>query len=243
MRTVVVIIIVIVAGVGLLVLGRGDDSAAPNLPHQRNSTNSNQNQSDQLTELISQAQVLGEATAPLTLVEFGDYQCTFCTRFFNETESALKEKYVKTGKLKLAFIDFAINGRESVQAAEASQCAADQARYWDFHDRLYQERKGYNVGVFNKDNLVRYAGELGLDTDAFTDCFESRKHKDKVAETTSLSPYFGARGTPTFLLNGHLIAGAQPLTFFEAAIEQLLAEAEAPDFSEQAEAGQLTPAE
>jgi len=173
-------------------------------------------------DLIDDDVVLGDPAAQVTLVEFGDYQCTFCTKFFKETEPALISKYVETGQLKIVFRDLAINGRESVNAAYAAQCAREQDKFWEYHDRLFNERKGYNVGVFNQDNLERFAADLGLNVDEFRTCYSSEKTASEVNKDIRDAQRFGARGTPTFILNGQLVVGAQPLAFWESAIEQLL---------------------
>lgn len=180
------------------------------------------NQPPDPAELLGTNPILGQADAPVTLVEFGDYQCTFCTRFFKETEPTLIEKYVKTGKLKIVFRNLAINGRESQNAAEAAQCAADQGKFWEYHDRLFNERRGYNVGVFNKDNLVKFAVDLGLDENQFAGCYNSDRHKDLIAQDGRDAARFGARGTPTFFVNGQQLVGAQPAYVFESAIQQII---------------------
>ncbi|MBI2670173.1 MAG: DsbA family protein [Candidatus Yanofskybacteria bacterium] len=166
--------------------------------------------------------VLGNPDAPVTLVEFGDYQCTFCTKFFNETEPTLIDKYVKTGKLKIVFRDLAINGRESQNAAEAAECAGEQEKYWEYHDRLYSERRGYNVGVFKKDNLIKFASDLGLDAEQFSSCYESGKYRQEIAKDSQDAARLGARGTPNFFLNGRQLVGAQPYQVFAGLIDQLL---------------------
>lgn len=166
--------------------------------------------------------VLGNHDAPVTLVEFGDYQCTFCTKFFKETETALIDQYVKTGKLKIVFRDFVINGRESQNAAEAAECAGEQGKYWEYHDRLYSERKGYNVGVFKDDNLKRFASDFGLNEEQFASCYESGKYRQEITKDAQDAARFGARGTPNFFLNGRQIVGAQPYQVFAGLIDQLL---------------------
>lgn len=173
-------------------------------------------------ELEDDDAVIGDKDAPVTLVEFGDYQCTFCTKFFKETESALIEKYVKTGKLKIVFRDLVINGRESQNAAEAAQCAGEQGRYWQYHDKLFTERRGYNVGVFVKDNLKKFAGDLGLNEEQFSRCYDSGKFRPEIADDGRDASRFGARGTPNFFLNGRQLVGAQPLNVFESLIDQEL---------------------
>ncbi|MBI2063282.1 MAG: DsbA family protein [Candidatus Yanofskybacteria bacterium] len=174
------------------------------------------------TSLEDNDAVLGNPDAPITLVEFADYQCTFCTKFFNETESILIDKYVKTGKLKIVFRDLVINGRESQNAAEAAECAGEQEKYWDYHDRLYSERRGYNVGVFKKNNLIKFASDLGLDTEQFSSCYESGKYQQEIAKDSQDAARFGARGTPNFFLNGRQLVGAQPYQVFAGLIDQIL---------------------
>jgi len=173
-------------------------------------------------DLIDDDAILGDADAPITLIEFGDYQCSFCTRFFNETEPELIEKYVKTGKMKIVFRDLPINGRESQKAAEAAECAGDQGKYWEFHDKLFSERRGYNVGVFVEENLKRFAKDLGLDEELFDQCYDSGKFKREIAKDAQDASRLGVRGTPNFFLNGRQIVGAQPLSVFESLIEELL---------------------
>lgn len=206
----VVVAILILAFVGLYIGGRDKPDLSSNNPsgHQQS--------------LLDDDPVLGDPKAPVTLVEFGDYQCTFCTKFFKETEKPLIEKYVKTGKVKLIFRDFAINGRESVSAAIASECADEQGKFWEYHDKLYTERRGYNVGVFKQDNLMSFAKELGLNEQQFSDCTKSGKYDEEIASDTRDAQSFGGRGTPTFFLNGQIISGALPLSVFENYIEQAI---------------------
>lgn len=168
--------------------------------------------------------VLGDLDAPVSLVEFGDYQCTFCTRFFFETKDTLVRDYVETGKLKYIFRDFPVNGRESQQAAEASECAAEQGKFWEYHDKLYQERTGYNTGAFSRANLITYAGELGLEVDQFTTCYDAGRYEDEIAKDMREGRALGVSGTPTFIINGQRLVGAQPTSVFTQAIDRFLAE-------------------
>lgn len=183
---------------------------------------SNSNGQPSIAALVSSYPTLGDENAPVELVEFGDYQCTFCAKFFKETESALIKKYVDTGILKIKFKDYPINGSESQAAALGASCANDQGRFWDYHDKLFNERKGYQAGVFTEENLISFAGELGLDSDQFTECYQSGKFRSQVAKDLNDARLVGAKGTPTFFLNGQSVPGAQPLEFWELAIQQML---------------------
>ncbi len=168
---------------------------------------------------------LGDVDAPVVLVEFGDYQCTFCAKFFFDTKPTLIEKYVDTGVLRYVFRDFPVNGRESQNAAEASECANEQGKFWEYHDKLYVERTGYNTGAFKKKNLITYAGEIGLDVAKFEECYEDGRYKDEVAKDMREGRALGVSGTPNFFINGQRIAGALPTESFVQAIEQLAAQA------------------
>ena len=118
-----------------------------------------------------------------------------------------------------------MNGSESVNAALAAGCAQSQGAFWEYHDRLFNERTGYNNGVFKEDNLVSFAADLGLDADAFRTCYQNQDAGREIQKDVQDGQRIGATGTPTFFLNGIRIPGAQPLSVFENAIEQLLAEA------------------
>lgn len=167
---------------------------------------------------------LGDPTAPVVLVEFGDYQCTFCTRFFFDTKATLVEDYVDTGVLRYVFRDFPVNGKESQQSAEASECANEQGAFWEYHDKLYLERTGYNTGAFSRANLIKYADDIGLDVAAFTVCYDEGRYEDEVAQDMRDGRTVGVSGTPTFFINGQRLVGAQPTEVFVAAIEQLARE-------------------
>jgi len=110
-------------------------------------------------------------------------------------------------------------GPESQWAAEASECAADQEAFWDYHDLLYARQAGENRGAFNKDNLKQFAAELGLDTRAFNTCLDSGKYAELVGNETAAAQSLGVTGTPAFLINGRPVVGAQPFEVFQQAIE------------------------
>ena len=97
----------------------------------------------------------GDANAPVTMIEFGDFQCPFCGRYATSAGLQVEEQYIKTGKVRFGFVNFAFLGSESTWAAEAAECAADQNKYWEYHDKLYNSQSGENQGAFNKDNLKK----------------------------------------------------------------------------------------
>ncbi len=122
--------------------------------------------------------------------------------------------------VRFGYLHFAFLGPESQWAGEASECAADQDAFWEYHDKLFDSQSGENQSAFNKDNLKRFATELGLDTRAFGECLDSGKYTSLVQNETRAAQSLGVRSTPTFLLNGKPIVGAQPFEVFQQPIEE-----------------------
>lgn len=164
----------------------------------------------------------GDPKAPVTMIEFGDFQCPFCGRYASDTEPQVEEQYVKTGKVRFGFVNFAFLGSESTWAAEAAECASDQNKYWEYHDKLYSSQGGENQGAFSKDNLKKFAQDLGLDTQTFNNCLDSGKYTSLVQQDTQLSSSLGVQSTPTFVINGQAVVGAQPFNVFQQTIDPLL---------------------
>ena len=164
----------------------------------------------------------GNPDAPVIIIEFADFQCPYCGRFFAETKPQIDEQYMQSGKVRFAYFNFAFLGPESNWAAEAAECAADQDKFWEYHDKLYDSQSGENQGAFNKDNLKKFAEELGLDTSAFNECLDSGKYSQLVQDESSLASSIGVRSTPTFLINGQAVVGAQPYEIFQQTIDSLL---------------------
>lgn len=165
---------------------------------------------------------LGQEKAKVAVVEFGDYQCPFCGRFFQQTEPMIREQYVKTGQAKFIWRDFAFLGPESFWAAEAARCANDQGKFWQYHDILFNRQSGENQGAFNKDNLKKFAGELGLNQAAFDECLDSGQHTQAVKDDTDYGRALGVGGTPATFVNGQIVEGAQPFEVFKTLIENNL---------------------
>lgn len=126
---------------------------------------------------------------------------------------------MQAGKVRWGYFSMAFLGPESQWAAEASECAADQGRFWDYHDLLYTRQKGENQGTFSKENLKGFAGELGLDVEAFAACLDSGKYAPQVQADTAFARSLGISGTPAFLVNGRPVMGAQPFETFQTLIE------------------------
>ncbi len=172
--------------------------------------------------------VLGSPDAPVTIVEFGDYQCPFCQRWNTNTKPPIVENFIETGKAKLVFVDLAIIGRDSQKAHAGSYCADEQGLYWEYHDFLYANQGHENSGWVNSNNLKSLVSGIdGLDTDSFAQCLDSGKYEQRVRDNTNIAKKAGARSTPSFIIIGPTgdsvsITGAQPYGAFQQAIENML---------------------
>ncbi len=166
---------------------------------------------------------LGDPKAPVTMIEFSDFQCPFCDKFFREVEPKIIDKYVKTGKVRFVYRDFAFLGPESEYAAVAAECANEQGKFWQFHNYLFSNQQGENQGAFNKDKLKGFAKLLGLDTGKFNSCLDGDKYLSEVRKDTSDGKALGVNGTPGFIINGKLVVGALPFEQFDSEIQAALA--------------------
>lgn len=169
----------------------------------------------------------------ITMVEFGDYQCQNCARFHNETRNQIMNNFVDTGQIRFIFKDFVINDlpsdRASTLAAEASYCAADQGKYWQYHDELYDNSRGENTGWVSENSLKQFATRIGIQNlTEFSGCLENHTHRDLVESNSQLANVIGLRSTPSFVIISNetvpiAIEGAQPFPVFEQAIDDVLA--------------------
>lgn len=161
----------------------------------------------------------GDENAPVTLIEFGDFNCGYCAKWTHETLPLIDEKYIKTGKVRMAYVHYPILGDDSMTAAEGAECAAQQDKFWDYHNTLYTNR---GIG-FTPANLTKLATDLGLDKATFEQCLASFPDRASLEEDIRLAQVMGVRGTPAFLVNGVALAGAYPYEDFERVIEGILA--------------------
>lgn len=175
-----------------------------------------------IKSLEKNAPMLGSPDAPVAIIEFADFQCPFCGRFYQTTGKEIIANYVKTGKARFIYRDFAFLGEESNWAAQAARCAGDQGKYWQYHDYLFEHQKGENQGAFNKDRLKSFALEIGLNAGNFNSCLDSDKHKQDVENDTEMGRKLGVTGTPTTFVNGKLVQGAVPFATFKPTVEEAL---------------------
>ena len=176
---------------------------------------------------------MGDPNAPIMIEEFSDFQCPYCARFHEETESQLANTYVADGTVYFVYRSFGeFIGSESKAAAEAAYCAGDQGKFWEYHDILFANQNGENIGDFTDRRLQAFAEALSLDMTAFNDCFNSGKYADRVEQDRIDGTAAGVTGTPafyiTYTVNGEqksrLIAGAYPFSEFQTQIEEALVE-------------------
>jgi protein-disulfide isomerase len=185
------------------------------------------------------ANSMGDPAAPVKIVEYSDYQCPFCERFFKDTEHQIVEAYVATGKVHFTYRSMGNwvssnigSGTESENAAQAAYCAGDQNKYWEMHDMLFSNVLGENVGSFTDRRLAAIAEKTGLDMNAFNDCYSSNKYKTQVEQDAKDGLKAGVTGTPGFFLTytdasgkevTEAIDGAQPFSVFQEKIDAALA--------------------
>ena len=207
----------------------------PSIPRPASNQNQNQIVEPIIAPVVQGVGALGSKTAKVTMVEFGDYQCEFCARFHNETIDDIIANFVDTGHIRYLFKDYVINDgptdKASTLAAEASYCAADQGKYWEYHNELYSNSKGENSKWIAKESLEHFAVNIKIPNQGqFSDCLESHKHTNTVTKNNDLANRIGLQATPTFVLVSNntvplAVQGAQPYQVFEQAITQVLTNA------------------
>jgi len=176
--------------------------------------------------------IKGDLNAPITIVEFSDFQCPFCAKFHSTTLPQLEANYIDSGKVKFVYRDFPIQSihPNAVPAAIASECADEQGMFWEYHDLVFENQKKWQglSGRIMVDTFEQYALELGLNTSDFNTCLESAKYADEVRKDLQDGASYGVTGTPGFFIgNDELgfvkIIGAQPYPVFERLIEDQIA--------------------
>ena len=179
-----------------------------------------------ITQLMENGSpIFGNQNAEISIVEFGDYQCTFCYKFHQNTLNIIKFDYIDSGKINYVYRDFPLNGYDSILAAEATYCANDQENYWQYHNLLFENWAGENTGWITMNSLTQFAVELKLDISEFKDCLTSHKYYQKVIDNENYAKKININATPSFLIFNNeeviRIIGAQQLDKFQTAIEQL----------------------
>lgn len=167
---------------------------------------------------LDNAPTKGSDNAPVTMLEFSDFQCPYCGSFVTGTLPQIEEKYINTGKVKLAFRNFPLSFHKYAEkAAEAASCANSQGKFWEYHDKLYANQNALDIA-----SLKQYAIDLGLDVKKFNDCLDFNQTASIIQKDVSDGQAYGVGGTPDFFINGYELSGALPFSSFEQIIEQEL---------------------
>lgn len=173
-----------------------------------------------MEELVDDDPFLGEDDAPVTIVEFSDYECPFCARFYQQTLPQIKSQYIDTGKVKLVFRDFPLSFHPQAEpAAIAANCAGEQGKYFEFHDQIFN-----NGGAAGKSSVdyKKWAQELGLDVTKWESCLSDAAQRQEIQKDLQDGTAAGISGTPGFIINGQLVSGAQPFSVFQQVIDAAL---------------------
>jgi protein-disulfide isomerase len=171
---------------------------------------------------LGTAAIKGDKNAPVTMLEFSDFECPFCSRFAMGTLPQIVSEYVDKGKVKMAYRHFPLGFHANAKpAAMASECAREQGGddvFYKFHDKIFADQKNLSV-----DNLKKWAVEMGLKADQFNTCLDTRKFEKLVDADMAEAQTYGINGAPAFFINGRLISGAQPFAAFKTVIDEELA--------------------
>lgn len=169
----------------------------------------------EILEIKDTDHILGNPNAKVSVIEYSDFQCPFCGRMFSETLPKLKENFVKTGKVKFIYRHFPLSSihQYAQKAAEASECASEQGKFWEYHDMIFERQNSLSA-----DNLKAWAKGLGLDSNRFDSCLDSDKYAAIIEADLNEGSALGVNGTPATFVNGKLISGALPYEEFEKVI-------------------------
>ena len=160
---------------------------------------------------------IGPENAPITIIEFSDYQCPYCQVWFQQVYPQLQASY--PNKLRFVYRDLPLPMHpEAIPAAEAADCAGAQGAYWKFHDALFTQKYGLNRAAYG-----HYASDLGLDLNVFTACLDSHHYQGEVQADAADAARVGLNSTPSFVINGRILIGALPFSDFKAVIDEELA--------------------
>ena len=188
-----------------------------------------------LSTLMSQGSpLLGNPTAPVTIIDFSDFQCYLCARYVKSTEPLINQTYIQSGKVALVFKHLPNRGFDSLGASLAAQCTNDQGKFWHFHQLLYKNQKPIDSGWVSNDNLKEFASQIsGLNIQQFEECLKNEKYKGFLESDLALASSFGFQDTPSFIIvnskdgsNPQVLKGAHPFPSFKAIIDKKLIEVE-----------------
>jgi protein-disulfide isomerase len=199
------VLLTVIAVVGWLALGRGEESPSPGaVAGGAAAAPTTEPQEPGAWFTVEGDPALGSPTAPVVMVEYSDYQCPNCRQFAEDVVPWLRRTWLAQGLVRLVFRDFAIRGSASALAAQAAHCAGEQGLYWTYHDALFAAQGS----GFSEENLVSIASDAGLDAAALSECLSTGRYEAKVTASTQSAHEQGFQGTPTFVINGRTTQGA-----------------------------------
>ncbi len=226
-----ILLAVLVVGAFVFYTGKGGNIASPTGNVVNNPGQQLPAQNAKVQVSADDDAVLGDKKAPVEIIEFSDYQCPFCRKFWTETFSQLKKDYIDTGKVKFVYRDFPLESIHpaSMPSAIALECVREKggdAAYYKMHDKVFSEGNILDGGTptspvtktaqFGPTELKKWAKDLGYD---ITSCLDSNKYKSEVQKDQADGAAVGVQGTPAFFINGKLLSGAQPYSAFKQAID------------------------
>lgn len=186
--------VALIAAVILILVNRDDEESGSNLPA--------------VTALNApeitaprDGLTLGDPNAPVTIVEYGDYQCPYCAISNGEFFQPLLNEYINAGQVKFTYVPMSFLGDESKEAVEAALCANDQGKFWEMHETIYLNHNGENQGAYSRSRLNTMAENIGLDMDQFKSCMDSNQHEGEVENYANTATQAGITSTPTFVIN------------------------------------------
>jgi protein-disulfide isomerase len=204
--------------------GGGSADVAPTAPAQAAAPAAEEIQSISLDGAIA----MGKQDAPVTMIEFSDFQCPFCKRHFDDTFHQIEQEYVTTGKVRYVYKHYPLDFHENAKpAALASECANEQGKFWEYHDVLFEKQTEWETQDANATSFKRYATDLGLNADSFNSCLDSKKYEQKVEKELQEGSTYGVSGTPAFYIGNEKqgytqIEGAQPFSTIKRTIDEVL---------------------
>jgi protein-disulfide isomerase len=203
---------------------------AQQINHTNITNNNNNNNELSIESLIkSGSPILGNPDAPITILDFSDFQCLNCGRYVKNTEPIINETYIQTGKANLVYKYFPVIGFDSMNPALAGQCSHEQGLFWQFHKLLFANQKQIDSGWVSKDNLKNFASQIsGLDLQQFSECLDSEHYKDHINKDLDMAIKLQLRATPSFIIvkndgtDHDILTGAHPFPSFAAIIDDKL---------------------
>jgi protein-disulfide isomerase len=216
---------------GILVGNLGETKTVQNTPQTMPTQVPSQPAQTRIAVSIGDSPVEGNSNAPVTMIEFSDFQCPFCERFYSQTLSQVAQNYIDSGKVKLVFKNMPLENLHpnARAAALASECANEQGKFWEYHNKLFGGQASWAIlsSVNASNTFKQYASQIGLDTNNFNSCVDSSKYSDKVNKDSKDGATYGVTGTPTFFIGSDKkgyteLVGAQPFSTFQQKLDSEL---------------------